>query len=166
MMKSAAKEIDAVNPDFFLDEFSEADSDSFLVHWEGNNNVHRTVQRVKSLGKRVGIGINPATPAAVLEAILQDVDQVLVMTVNPSFEHQHFINTTLPKIRRVRQMIDEIKGGCDLEVDGGIDETTAPLVVDAGANVLVAGSAIFSAGESITAAIQRSAVSKNEDIKH
>ena len=75
-----------MNPDFFLDEFSEADSDSFLVHWEGNNNVHRTVQRVKSLGKRVGIGINPATSAAVLEAILQDVDHVLVMTVNPGFD--------------------------------------------------------------------------------
>ena len=100
-----------MNPDFFLDEFSEADSDSFLVHWEGNNNVHRTVQRVKSLGKRVGIGINPATPAAVLEAILQDVDQVLVMTVNPSFEHQHFINTTLPKLRRVREMIEKVKPG-------------------------------------------------------
>src|ERR1051325_11117375 len=75
-----------MNPDSFLDEFSEAGSDSFLVHWEGNNNLHRTVQRVKSLGKRVGIGINPATPAAVLEAILQGVDQVLVMTVNPGFD--------------------------------------------------------------------------------
>ena len=120
-----------MNPDFFLDEFSDARSDSFFVHWEGNNNLYRTAQRVKSLGKRVGIGINPATSAAVLEAILQDVDHVLVMTVNPGFGHQHFINKTLPKIRRVRQMIDEIKGDCDLEVDGGIDETTAPLVVDA-----------------------------------
>jgi ribulose-phosphate 3-epimerase len=144
-----------VNPDFFLDEFSEAGSDSFLVHWEGNNNLHRTVQRVKSLGKRVGIGINPATPAAMLEEILQDVDQVLVMTVNPGFGHQHFIHATLPKIRRVRQMIDEIKGGCDLEVDGGIDETTAPLTVDAGANVLVAGSAIFSESDGVTAAMKR-----------
>ena len=120
-----------MNPDVFLNDFAQAGSDSFLVHWEGNNNLHRTVQRVKNLGKRVGIGINPATPAAVLEEILQAVDQVLVMTVNPGFGHQHFIHTTLPKIRRVRQMIDELKGGCDLEVDGGIDETTAPLVVDA-----------------------------------
>src|SRR6476620_393085 len=135
------------DPDFFLDEFSEAGSDSFLVHWEGNNDLHRTVQRVKALGKRVGVVINPATPAAVLEEILQDVDQVLVMTVNPGFGHQHFIHTTLPKIRRVRQMIDEIKRDCDLEVDGGIDVTTVPLVVDAGANVLVAGSAIFGEGE-------------------
>jgi len=143
------------DPDFYLDEFAEAGSDSFLVHWEGNNNLHRTVQRVKALGKRVGVVINPATPAAVLEEILQDVDQVLVMTVNPGFGHQHFIHTTLPKIRRVRQMIDEIKRGCDLEVDGGIDATTAPLVVDAGANVLVAGSAVFGAGEGVIAAMKR-----------
>src|SRR5438132_3025529 len=143
------------DPDFFLDEFTEAGSDSFLVHWEGNNNLHRTVQRIKALGKRVGVVINPATPAAVLEEILQDVDQVLVMTVNTGFGHQRFIHTTLPKIRRVRQMIDEIKRDCDLEVDGGIDVTTAPLVVDAGANVLVAGSAIFGEGEGVIAAMNR-----------
>jgi ribulose-phosphate 3-epimerase len=143
------------DPDFFLDDFTEAGSDSFLVHWEGNNNLHRTVQRIKALGKRVGVGINPATPALVLEEIVQDVDQVLVMTVNPGFGHQHFIHTTLPKIRCVRRMIHEIKPGCDLEVDGGIDATTAPLVVDAGANVLVAGSAIFGESAGITAAMKR-----------
>src|SRR6201993_1379773 len=131
------------DPDFFLDEFTEAGSSSFLVHWEGNNDLHRTVQRIKALGKRVGVVINPATPAAVLEEILQDVDQVLVMTVNPGFGHQHFLHATLPKIRRVRQMIDRIKPECDLEVDGGIDPTIVPLVVDAGANVLVAGSSVF-----------------------
>jgi ribulose-phosphate 3-epimerase len=112
------------------------------------------VQRVKSLGKRAGIVINPATPASVLEEILQDVDQVLVMTVNPGFGGQHFIPTTLRKIRQVRQMIDEIKPTCDLEVDGGIDPETAPLAVNAGANVLVAGSAIFNASEGITAAMK------------
>jgi ribulose-phosphate 3-epimerase len=106
---------------------------------------------VKALGKRVGVVINPATPGEALEEILQDVDQVLVMTVNPGFGHQHFIHTTLPKIRRVRQMIEGMKLGCDLEVDDGIDATTAPLVVDAGANVLVAGSAIFSASEGAAA---------------
>jgi ribulose-phosphate 3-epimerase len=148
--------------DFFLDEFTEAGSDSFLVHWEGNNNLHRTLQRIKVLGKRVSVVINPATPAAVLEEILQDVDQVLVMTVNPGFGHQHFIHTTLPKIRRVRQMIDEIRPGCDLEVDGGIDATTAPLVVDAGANVLVAGSAIFSEGDGVVAAMKRLRAAANQ----
>jgi ribulose-phosphate 3-epimerase len=149
------------DPDFFLDEFTEAGSDSFLVHWEGNNNLHRTVQRIKALGKRVGVVINPATPATVLEEILQDVDQVLVMTVNPGFGHQRFIHTTLPKIRRVRRMIDEIKRDCDLEVDGGIDVTTAPLVVDAGANVLVAGSAIFGQREGVIAAMNRLRVAAN-----
>ena len=150
------------DPDFYLDEFAEAGSDSLLVHWEGNNNLHRTVQRVKALGKRVGVVINPASPASVLEEILQDVDQVLVMTVNPGFGHQHFIHTTLPKIRRVRRMIDEIKRGCDLEVDGGIDATTAPLVVDAGANVLVAGSAVFGAGEGVIAAMNRLRAAANK----
>jgi ribulose-phosphate 3-epimerase len=150
------------DPDFFLDEFTEAGSDSFLVHWESNNNLHRTLQHIKALGKRVGVVINPATPAAVLEEILQDVDQVLVMTVNPGFGHQHFIHTTLPKIRRVRQMIDEVKPGCDLEVDGGIDAATAPLVVDAGANVLVAGSSIFSDGEGVVAAMERLRAAANE----
>ena len=143
------------DPDLYLEEFAEAGSDALLVHWEGNNNLHRTVQRVKALGKRVGVVINPATPASVLEEILQDVDQVLVMTVNPGFGHQHFIHTTLPKIRRVRQMIEQLKPGCDLEVDGGIDATTVPLVVDAGANVLVAGSAIFGENDGVAAAMKR-----------
>jgi len=150
------------DPDFFLNEFTEAGSDSFLVHWEGNNNLHRTVQRVKALDRRVGVVINPATPAAVLEEILRDVDQVLIMTVNPGFGHQHFIPTMLPKIRRVRLMIDENKPGCDLEVDGGIDATTVPLVVDAGANVLVAGSAIFSEKEGVAAAMKRLRTAANQ----
>src|SRR5262244_1960378 len=85
------------DPDLFFDEFAAAGSDSFLVHWEGNNNLHRTVQRIRTLGKRAGVAINPATPATVLEEIVQDVDQVLVMTVNPGFGHQQFIRTTLPK---------------------------------------------------------------------
>jgi ribulose-phosphate 3-epimerase len=150
------------DPDSFLEEFTEAGSDSFLVHWEGNNNLHRTVQRIKGLGKRVGVGINPATPAVVLDEIIQDVDQVLVMTVNPGFGHQHFIHSTLPKVRRVRQMIEEIKPGCDLEVDGGIDATTAPLAVEAGANVLVAGSAIFGEGEGVIAAMNRLRAAANK----
>ncbi len=79
------------DPDFFLDEFAAAGSDSFLVHWEGNNNLHRTVQRIRTLGKRAGVAINPATSGAVLEEIVQDLDQVLVMTVNPGFGHQQFI---------------------------------------------------------------------------
>jgi ribulose-phosphate 3-epimerase len=143
------------DPDFFLDEFVEAGSDSFLIHWEGNNNLHRTIQRIKGLCKRVGVAINPATPAVVLEEILSDVDSVLVMTVNPGFGHQHFIRTVLPKIRRVRQMIEQANPDCELELDGGIDADTAPLGVAAGANVLVAGSAIFGGDDGVAAAMNR-----------
>jgi ribulose-phosphate 3-epimerase len=113
------------------------------------------LQRVKTLGKRVGVVINPATPATVLEEILPDVDQVLVMTVDPGFGHQHFLNTTLAKIRHVREMVDRIKPGCDVEVDGGIDAITAPLAVGAGASVLVAGSAIFGDRDGVAAAMKR-----------
>lgn len=142
-------------PDLFLDEFVEAGSDSLIVHREGNANLHRTVQGIKSLGKRAGVAINPATPAAVLEEILQDVEQVLIMTVNPGFGHQHFLPTTLQKVRRVRQMIEQTKFGCDVAVDGGIDLETAPLAIAAGANVLVAGTAIFDEGEGVSKAMDR-----------
>ena len=143
------------NPDFFIEEFVAAGTDSFLVHWEGNNDLARTVQHIKAAGKRVGVAINPATPPTVLEEILQDLDQVLVMTVSPGFGQQHFLPAMLPKIRRTREMIHRIKPECGLEVDGGIDATTAPLAVAAGADVLVAGSAIFTESESVTAAMQR-----------
>jgi ribulose-phosphate 3-epimerase len=143
------------DPDAFFDEFVAAGADSFLVHWEGNNNLHRTLQRVKALKKRLGVVINPATPASVLEEVMPDVDLVLVMTVNPGFGHQHFIHTTLPKIQRVRRMIEQVKPGCELELDGGIDPTTAQLGVAAGADVLVAGSSIFGDREGVEAAMKR-----------
>lgn len=142
------------SPDLFSDEFAEAGCDSFLVHWEGNNNLHCTVQRIKALGKRCGVAINPATPAAVLEEILPDLDQVLVMTVNPGFGHQRFLPSAVPKIRRVSQMIREMNLSCELAVDGGIDTATAPLVVAAGANVLVAGSSVFGVNQEVAAAME------------
>ena len=125
------------------------------IHMMITDHLHRTVQRVKSLQKQVGVAISPATSAFVLEEILPDLDQVLVMTVNPGFGHQPFIYTTLPKIKRMGQMIEQLKPECELEVDGGIDETTAKLTVDAGANVLVAGSAIFGANVGVCSAMQR-----------
>jgi ribulose-phosphate 3-epimerase len=143
------------DPDFFVDEFAQAGTDIFLVHWEGDHDLSRTVERIKALGKRVGVAINPETSATVLEEIMQDLDQVLVMTVHPGFGHQHFLHTTLSKIGRTRGMIDRIKPGCDLEVDGGVDVATAPLAVAAGANVLVAGSAIFNDSERVTTAMER-----------
>jgi ribulose-phosphate 3-epimerase len=143
------------NPDLFIEDFVGAGTDSFLIHWEGNVNPHRTVDRVKMLGKKAGIVINPATSAAVLEEILPEVGHVLVMTVDPGFGHQRFLHTMLPKIRRVRRMIDEIKPDCELGLDGGINTETAAAAVEAGANVLVAGSAVFLDSEGVVAATNK-----------
>jgi ribulose-phosphate 3-epimerase len=143
------------NPDLYLEAFAKAGSNSLIVHWEGNANLHRTVFEIRRLGLRAGVAINPATPANVLTEILGDLSLVLVMTVNPGFGGQGFIETTLGKIRQVREMIDGARLNCELEVDGGIDEQTAPRAVAAGASVLVAGSAIFHAADGIAAAMQR-----------
>jgi ribulose-phosphate 3-epimerase len=143
------------NPDAFLEEFAAAGSDTLIVHWEDNANLHRTVQEIRRLGKEAGVAINPATPAAVLEEILPDLDLVLVMTVNPGFGGQKFIESTLGKIRQVRQMIDQRKPSCELEIDGGVDAATAPRGVAAGANVLVAGSSVFNSKESVAGAMER-----------
>src|SRR5207249_8398127 len=123
-------------PDRYLEAFAKAGADSLLVHWENAIHLHRTVQGIKALGKRAGVVINPATPANVLEEILPDVSLVLVMTVNPGFGGQEFLTSTLPKIQRVRQMIDRANPACELEVDGGIEPHTAPQAVRAGAGVL------------------------------
>jgi ribulose-phosphate 3-epimerase len=142
-------------PDRYLDAFAEAGADSILVHVEGANNLHRTLQRIRSLGKGVGVVLNPATPAAAIRDVLEMVDLVLVMTVNPGFGGQAFLPSTLSKIRQLRTWIDEDHPACELEVDGGIDARTAPLAVEAGANILVAGSAIFGAQDGIAAAVNR-----------
>jgi ribulose-phosphate 3-epimerase len=154
------------NPDVFLEDFVGAGTDSFLIHWEGNINLHRTVDRVKTLGKQAGVAINPSTSATVLEEILPEIDHVLVMTVDPGFGHQRFLHTTLPKIRRVRRMINEIKPGCDLELDGGINTETAAIGVDAGANVLVAGSAVLQDSEGVVAAMNKLRTSLGLPNKH
>src|SRR5262245_58479936 len=143
------------DPDAFFDEFAAAGADSFLVHWEGNNNLHRTLQPAKGLQKRAGVVIKHDTTAAMLEEVLPDADLVLVMTVNPGFGHQHFLQTTLPKIRRVREMIERVNPGCELELDGGIDATTAPLGVAAGADVLVAGTSVFGDSNGVAAGLER-----------
>jgi ribulose-phosphate 3-epimerase len=144
-----------LNPDLFIDAFLDAGADALMVHWEGNTDLSRTLRQIKARKKRVGVAINPATPAAVLEEVLPEIDQVLVMTVNPGFGHQHFIQSTLPKVTRVRAMIEQSKRACQIEVDGGIDPQTAPLAVAAGADVLVAGSAVFNETESVMAAMRR-----------
>ncbi len=117
--------------------------------------MNRTVQAIHALGKRAGVAINPATPASVLEEILPDLDLVLVMTVNPGFGGQEFLTGTVPKIRRVRSMINQCRPECELEVDGGVEPHNVSVVVDAGARVLVAGSAVFTAPGGPSAGIGR-----------
>ena len=142
-------------PGRFVEDFAEAGADYLIIHQESTVHLHRAVEHIKALGKRAGVAINPATPAILLEEILPDIDLVLVMTVNPGFGGQKFIRTMLPKVRRVRQMIDRQKPACGLEVDGGIESHTAPLAVEAGVTVLAAGSALFEASEGVTVAVTR-----------
>jgi ribulose-phosphate 3-epimerase len=132
--------------DPYIPGFAEAGSDIITVHPESGPHLHRTVQLVKSLGKKAGVALNPATPIDAIDYVLGDIDLVLVMTVNPGFGGQSFIASQLPKIERVRRLIDESGRLIDLEVDGGINPTTAAMARDAGADVLVAGTASFAGG--------------------
>jgi ribulose-phosphate 3-epimerase len=144
-----------VEPERYVEDVSKAGADIIIVHQEVSPHLHRTVQQIKQLGKGAGVAINPATPPSLLSEILPDLDLVLAMTVNPGFGGQDFIPGVLSKLRTLRAMIESTRPGCDLEVDGGIHAETAPLVVAAGANVLVAGSAVYSDHESVAQAIQR-----------
>jgi ribulose-phosphate 3-epimerase len=143
------------HPIRFLDAFAESGADAMLVHAENAVNLHRTVQHIKALGKKAGVVINPATSPIAAVEILSDIDLLLVMTVNPGFGGQKFITGMIDKVRRVRRMIDQTKRDIELEVDGGIDAETTPGVVEAGARVLVAGSAIFGAADGVAAAMNR-----------
>jgi ribulose-phosphate 3-epimerase len=136
--------ISPVDP--FLDAFAEAGADIITVHPEAGPHLHRTVQRVKALGKKAGVSLNPATPPDFLDYVLDDIDLVLVMSVNPGFGGQKFISSQLRKIEVIAEKIAARGLSVDIEVDGGIDAETAPLAVSAGANVLVAGSASFRGG--------------------
>jgi len=132
--------------DPYVPAFAEAGSDIITVHQEAGPHLHRTLQLVKSLGKKAGVSINPATPATAVFDVLDMVDLVLVMSVNPGFGGQKFIPASLDKIATLREAIDSTGRDIDLEVDGGIDPVTAKKVVAAGADVLVAGSATFKGG--------------------
>lgn len=142
-------------PERYIDEFAKAGADIISVHQEACPHLHRVIQQIKSLGKQAGVVINPATPAAVLEEIVNEVDLILVMSVNPGFGGQSFIASSVDKIRRVRQLLTARQAKAELEVDGGIDSQTAPWVVKAGAGVLVAGSAIFQADVGVSQALAR-----------
>ena len=132
--------------------FAEAGADILTVHPESGPHLHRTIQLVRSLGKRAGVSLNPATPLEVIEAVMEDIDLVLVMTVNPGFGGQTFIPSQLEKIRRLRALVDQASSrtgrAIDLEVDGGINPETARRAIEAGADVLVAGTATFAGGPS------------------
>ena len=132
--------------DPMLDAFAEAGSDLITVHQEAGPHLHRTVQRIKGLGKKAGVSLNPATPAKMLDYIIDEIDLVLVMSVNPGFGGQTFIESQLRKIEAIRKMIDKTGKQIWLEVDGGVDAITAPRVIAAGADVLVAGTATFKGG--------------------
>jgi ribulose-phosphate 3-epimerase len=144
-----------VEPERYLDDFAAAGADIIIVHQEVSPHLNRTVQRIHQLGKRAGVAINPATSLTVLQEILGDVDLVLCMTVNPGFGGQEFIPSMLNKIERLRALISQHGSSCDLEVDGGIHAETAAQVVRAGANALVAGSAVYGDKDGVAAAIQR-----------
>ena len=138
--------------DPYLEAFAEAGADILTVHPEAGPHLHRSVQRIKALGKKAGVSLNPATPAKMLDYVIDDVDLVLVMSVNPGFGGQSFIANQLRKIEAIRKMIDRTGRAIDLEVDGGIDAITAPQAISAGADVLVAGTATFRGGPAAYAA--------------
>ncbi len=132
--------------DAYLEAFAEAGADIITVHPEAGPHIHRTVQAIKGLGKQAGISLNPGTPAKMLDYLIDEIDLVLVMSVNPGFGGQSFIASQLRKIEAVRKMIDKSGRAIHLEVDGGVNPETARQCVDAGADVLVAGSAAFKGG--------------------
>jgi ribulose-phosphate 3-epimerase len=136
--------------DNFVATFAKAGADIITVHPEAGAHTHRTLQLIRSLGKKAGVALNPATPLSVLDYIMDDVDMILVMSVNPGFGGQSFINSQKDKIRAIRQRIDAVTAGTtrviDLEVDGGINAEMAPVAIAAGADVLVAGTATFQGG--------------------
>jgi ribulose-phosphate 3-epimerase len=142
-------------PQDFIEMFARAGADTLIVHQESTPHLHRAIQQIHSLGKKAGVALNPSTPVALLSEVLGSLQIVLVMTVNPGFGGQEFIPETLSKIRQVRSEIERQSFDCEVEVDGGINAETAPQVVQAGADVLVARSSVYGAKDGVAAAIQR-----------
>jgi len=131
------------NPERYIEEFAKAGADNITVHLEATPHIHRAVQQIKSLGLKAGVSLNPATPLDGLKYILEDLDMVLIMSVNPGFGGQKFIPAVLPKIQVLRRHLEQMQSSCEIEVDGGINLDTAAAVVKAGADILVAGAAVF-----------------------
>lgn len=154
IVKSLRKDVNMVfdahlmieNPDNYIKEFADAGCDIIVVHQEACTHLHRTIQNIKSYGIKAGVALNPATPIETIKYVLQDVDMVLLMSVNPGFGGQSYIPVVTEKIKELKALIDEMNLDIDIEVDGGVKPSNIAEVVNAGANVIVAGSAIFNAG--------------------
>lgn len=154
IVKSLRKDVNMVfdahlmieNPDNYIKEFADAGCDIIVVHQEACTHLHRTIQNIKSHGIKAGVALNPATPIETIKYVLQDVDMVLLMSVNPGFGGQSYIPVVTEKIKELKALIDEMNLDIDIEVDGGVKPSNIAEVVNAGANVNVAGSAIFNAG--------------------
>ena len=155
IVKSLRKDVNMVfdahlmieNPDNYIKEFADAGCDIIVVHQEACTHLHRTIQNIKSHGIKAGVALNPATPIETIKYVLQDVDMVLLMSVNPGFGGQSYIPVGTEKIKELKALIDEMNLDIDIEVDGGVKPSNIAEVVNAGANVIVAGSAIFNAGD-------------------
>lgn len=143
-----------VQPERYIEDFANAGADTITVHIEGNPHIHRTIHQIKELGKRAGITFNPATPVSALQEVLPEVDRVLVMSVNPGFGGQKFIASSLKKIAELKKIREEYGYHFDIEVDGGVNTENAAIIAEAGADILVAGSAVFGA-PNISKAIQQ-----------
>jgi len=130
----------------YIKAFADAGSDIITIHPEATDNLKRAVNTIKSLGKKAGVSLNPKTPISTLMDVINDIDLILIMSVNPGFGGQSFMSEVLPKVKELRQMINEKKLKIDIEIDGGINFETAPLAVKAGANILVSGTTIFAGG--------------------
>ena len=154
VVKSLRKDVNMVfdahlmieNPDNYIKEFADAGCDIIVVHQEACTHLHRTIQNIKSHGIKAGVALNPATPIETIKYVLQDVDMVLLMSVNPGFGGQSYIPVVTEKIKELKALIDKMNLEIDIEVDGGVKPSNIAEVVNAGANVIVAGSAIFNAG--------------------
>ena len=144
-----------VEPERYLEDFAKAGADTLLVHQEACPHLHRTVQQIKSLGGKAGVVLNPATPLATLDEILPELDQILIMSVNPGFGGQSFIESSVEKVRRLKRMLDERGLEIPIEIDGGVGPENADRVVAAGATLLVAGSSVYKAPGGAAAGVRR-----------
>lgn len=153
--KKARKPLDAhlmiVDPDRYFENFKELGVEYLSVHYEACTHLHRSLQRIKSLGMKAGVALNPHTPAHMLYEIIPEADFVLLMSVNPGFGGQSFIENTYRKLKKTKEILREFSSECLIEIDGGVNDLNAPLLIEAGADILVAGSSVFSAKDPLKA---------------